>query len=78
MNVSSTINQNYLLKSSKQIDRLFCLAQCNLDDECMTTAYSNILSRFNNCFLYKKYFASNELTTSNGSNLYKKYSKTII
>ena len=64
--------QAQVLKYTVEFDRILCMTQCNLIDDCATSIYNSLKPKTVNCYLYRKYFSSSELTVSNGSNLYNK------
>ncbi len=63
-----------LIISSMRKSQIICVAQCNLNDECLTTVYMES-EKNENCFLYRKLFNSTETTTSSNSKLFTKKSK---
>ena len=59
----------------KVLHQMFCLAQCNTNEFCLSLTYnSDPLASFN-CILYNTYFLSNELVASNTSTLFTKKCK---
>ena len=63
-----------LIISSIRKSQIHCLAQCNLNDKCLTSVYMES-EKYENCFHYNKQFDATELTTSSNSKLFKKKSK---
>ncbi len=77
-NVSSSIDPIFLIGSYKKLDKLSCMIECNLNEECYTTIFASDQYTNKNCFLYRKYFSSSEIVTSSSSDLYSKTCKLII
>ena len=74
VNVVSNIDQIWFIKSLTVRNKMYCMGECNLYDECHTIVF--LASQSNsNCFLFNKNFELNELVQSNISNLYKKECK---
>jgi hypothetical protein len=72
INLSFFSDPNFLIQKSIRIDRISCLVECNLNEECFTALYiPNSLSN-DNCFKYRKYFTSSEKFSSLYSDLYEK------
>ncbi len=63
-----------LIMSSIRKSQIHCLAQCNLNDQCLTSVYLES-EKYDNCFHYNKQFDPSETTTSTNSKLFKKKSK---
>ncbi len=63
-----------LLISSKRKSQILCLAQCNLNDQCLTSDYLES-EKNDNCFHYNKQFDSTETTIEENSKLFKKKSQ---
>jgi hypothetical protein len=66
-NVSSNIAQ--LIKSFKIKDKLSCIIQCNINDQCLSLEFSEYSAINDNCFIYKQYFDQTEISQSNVSDL---------
>ncbi len=74
VNVIQNIGASWIILSMREENHIFCLAECNKNQECLSTIY--IESEDNgNCVLYNKYFDSTETTTSSNTKLFKKESK---
>jgi hypothetical protein len=73
LKIKTSFEPNWIISSLRKKSKIFCLAECNLNDKCLTSVYMESV-KSENCFLYRKYFESNETTTANYSNLYKKNS----
>ncbi len=63
-----------LIISSIRKSEIHCLAQCNLNYQCLTSVYLES-EKYEDCFHYNKQFDASELTTSSNSKLFKKTSK---
>jgi hypothetical protein len=74
VNVASNINTIWFITSLTVRNKMYCMAECNKNDECHTIVFSTSQSN-DNCFLYNKNFELIELVQSNISNLYKKECK---
>ena len=69
-------SQNWLIENSITNSKMKCLARCSSCLSCLSAIfYSNQIL---NCYLYSKYFASNELIFSNSSNLFFRNGKNSI
>ncbi len=77
-NVNSSIDPIFLIGSYKKLDKISCMIECNLNEECYTTTFSSDQYTNKNCFLYRKYFSSSEIAQSISSDLYSKKCKLII
>ena len=77
-NVNSSIDPIFLIGSCKKLDKISCMIECNLNEECYTTTFSSDQFPNKNCFLYRKYFSSSEIDTSISSVLYSKKCQLII
>jgi hypothetical protein len=66
-NVGSNIAQ--LIKSFKIKNKLKCVIQCNINDQCLSLEFSEYSDINDNCFIYKQYFDSTEISQSNVSDL---------
>jgi hypothetical protein len=77
-NVNSSIDPIFSIGSYKKLDKISCMIECNLNEECYTTTFSSDQFPNKNCFLYRKYFGSSEIVTSISSDLYSKKCKLII
>jgi hypothetical protein len=77
-NVSSSIDPIFLIGSFKKLDKISCMIECNLNEECYTTIFASIKYPKPTCFLFRKYFGSSEIVTSSSSDLYSKKCKLII
>jgi hypothetical protein len=72
--VQKTLDPFWLIRSFKINNKVSCLVECNLEDQCFSTIFSEKLSD-KNCFLYRKYLNTTEITSSNGFFLYTKTCK---
>jgi hypothetical protein len=63
-----------LIISSIRKSQILCLAQCNLNDQCLTSVYL-VSEKYENCFHYNKQFDASETTTSINSKIFIKTSK---
>jgi hypothetical protein len=63
VNVISNVNSSLIISSMRKENHIFCLAECNSNQECLSTIYIESETS-NNCFLYKKLFAVAETTLS--------------
>jgi hypothetical protein len=70
--VNSTLNPIWLIQSTKYLDKIFCLNDCNINKECYTATFTKDSIINDNCFLYRKQIASTEMIPSQISNLYTK------
>jgi hypothetical protein len=70
--VNSTLNPIWLIQSTKYLDKIFCLNDCNINKECYTATFTTYSIVNDNCFLYRKHIASTEMVSSQISNLYTK------
>jgi hypothetical protein len=77
-NVNSSIDPIFLIGSYKKLDKISCMIACNLNDECYTTTFISDQFPNQNCFLFGRYFSSNEIVASISSDLYSKKCKLII
>ncbi len=74
VNVISNVESSLIISSLRKENHIFCLAECNSNQECLSTIY--IESEINNnCLLYKKNFTEAETTLSSNSKLFIKQSK---
>ena len=73
INTSTKIDSPYLIEKYKVNNKIMCLVQCNLIENCFSVAYNQ--NSIANCFLYSKYFSSNELTPLKNSLFYSKECK---
>ena len=78
LNVNSSIDPIFLIGSYKKLDKISCMIECNLNDECYTTIFISNQYPNPNCYLFRKYFGSSEIVTSSSSDLYSKKCKLII
>ena len=75
---ASWIDSMWTITDQKVLNKMFCLAQCNTNDLCLSLIFnSDPLTTFN-CILYNTYFLSNELVASNTSTLFTKKCKKLI
>jgi hypothetical protein len=74
VNIVSNIDQIWFIKRLLVRSKLNCMSECNKYDEWHTIVFLTFHSN-DNCFLYNKNFALNELVKSSNSNLYKKECK---
>ena len=70
---TSSIKSTYLIEKYKASSKIMCLLQCNLIENCFSVAYNQ--NSIANCFLYSKYFSSNELTPLKNTLFYSKECK---
>jgi hypothetical protein len=70
--VISTLDPKWLIQSTKYLDKIFCLNDCNKNKECYTVTFTKDSIINDNCFLYRKQIASNEMVSSQNSNIYTK------
>ena len=63
VNVISNVESSLIISSLRKENHIFCLAECNSNQECLSTIYIESETS-NNCFLYKKLFAVAETTLS--------------
>jgi hypothetical protein len=70
INVNTSVGQIWFIGSLTKRNKMLCMAECNLNDACYTVTFNTNLN--NNCFLYNKYFDSNETIQTISSDLYKK------
>ncbi len=77
-NVNISIDPIFLIGSYKKLNKISCMIECNLNEECYTTIFASDQYPNPNCFLYRKYFGSSEIVTSTSSDLYSKKCKLII
>ncbi len=77
-NVNASIDPIFLIGSYKKLDKISCMNECNLNEECYTTTFSSDQYTNPTCFLYRKYFDLSEIVTSISSDLYSKKCKLII
>ncbi len=75
LNIKSTVDPTWIIKSCKVKTKMSCLAECNLNKVCLSLIFNTDSSSIDNCLLYNKHFYPNELITSNTSNLYDKERK---
>ena len=73
-NVTASINPDFVLEKYLRLHQLFCLAECNSNNNCLSVTYSYDFS----CILYKGIFNSSEIVASNDTNLYVKNSKKFL
>ncbi len=66
-NVGSNIAQ--LIKSFKIKNKLKCVIQCNINDQCLSLEFSEYSNINDNCLIYKQYFDQTEISQSNVSDL---------
>ncbi len=74
VNVISNVNSSLIISIMRKENHIFCLAECNSNQECLSTIYIESETD-NNCFLYEKHFAVAETTLSSNSKLFIKKSK---
>ena len=77
-NVNSSIDPIFLIGSYKKLDKISCMIECNLNEECYTTIFASDQYPNQTCFLFRKYFGSSEIVTSISSDLYSKKCKLFI
>ncbi len=77
-NVNSSIDPIFLIGSYKKLDKISWMIECNLNEECYTTIFASDQFPNQTCFLYRKYFSSSEIVSSNSSYLYSKKCKLTI
>jgi hypothetical protein len=70
--VDSTLDPIWLIQSSKNLDKISCLVNCNKNKECYTATFITDSIANDNCFLYRKQIASTDMISSLNSNLYMK------
>ncbi len=70
IDINTTISQTWLVAGYKAKTKFACLSKCNLNDACLNLIYIRSPSLNNNCFMYSKGFSSNDLISSNASDLY--------
>ncbi len=74
ININTNVDTSLIISSMRKENHIYCLAACNSNQECHSTIY--IESEVNdNCILYKKFFNSTEIATSNNSKLFIKNSR---
>ncbi len=66
--LSETCLISILYKSSE----IACIGSCNSNLECVTVVNDQTKGEIRNCFMYKRYFKSNELKPSSTSTVYEK------
>jgi hypothetical protein len=76
--VNISIDPIFLIDSYKKLDKISCMIECNLNEECYTTIFASDQYPNPTCFLFRKYFGSSEIVTSSSSDLYSKKCKLII
>jgi hypothetical protein len=77
MMVNSTLDPVCLIESNRKISKMHCICGCNLKNECYTVRFIPDSIANQNCFLYRKYFTTKEMVSSQNSNLYKKHCNPI-
>ncbi len=77
-NVNVTTNPIWLLNSYKMRNKMNCLSKCNLNEDCLSSTFSNDYLLENNCHLYRMYFDPSEISETALSNLYTKDCKCSI
>jgi hypothetical protein len=70
--IDLTVNKMCLISSFNKMADLLCLASCNVNQECLTVVFDQSKEINANCFLYNRYFQSNELIVSSTSTVYEK------
>ena len=71
--IQLNIDPIWLIASFKKPNNVFCLAECNSKHFCLSVFFITDKTTSNyNCFLYRKYFDSTEITSANGSELFSK------
>ncbi len=75
VNINSNVDTSWIISSIRKESHILCLAVCNSNQECLSSVYMDESVANNNCILYKKYFDSTEITTSNNTKLFIKNSK---
>ncbi len=63
-----------LIIGSIRKSQIHCLAQCNLNEQCLTSVYLES-EKYENCFHYNKQFDSTETVSSMNSKMFIKKSK---
>ena len=63
---------NSLIFNAHKPSKLMCVYHCSLTSKCLTAVFSSKSGLLNNCFIYNRYFISNEVISSNSSILYEK------
>ena len=62
----------------KEIE-IMCIAECNKYKDCLTVVFDQqAVITSDNCFLYKKYFESNEIKISTSKKFYRRISKSYL
>jgi hypothetical protein len=69
ININSNVEESLIITSIRKENHIFCLADCNSNQECLTTVYMESVEN-DNCFLYRKHFDSTATTTSSNSKLF--------
>jgi hypothetical protein len=76
--LNSSIDPIFLIGCYKKLDKISCMIECNLNEECYTTIFDSDQYPNPNCYLLRKYFSSSEIVASSSSDLYSKKCKLII
>ncbi len=70
--VDLTASETCLISSVYKSSEMTCIGSCNSNLECLTVVYDQNKGITKNCFIYNRYFKSNELKPSSTSAAYEK------
>ena len=69
--INSSIVNSLIINAHKP-SKLMCMYHCSLTSKCLTAVFSTKKGLLNNCFIYNRYFISNEIISSSNSILFEK------
>ena len=70
--IDLAVNKICLISSFNKMAELLCLASCNFNQECLAVVFDKSKEVNTNCFLYNRYFQTNELIPSSNSTVFEK------
>ena len=76
LGVNSSLGESSLISSVFKPSRMTCMRSCSSNHNCLTAVYDNSNGRVTNCFLYNRFFCSDELIIMTTSILYEKQSNS--
>jgi hypothetical protein len=69
-----TVNETSLISSVFKPSRMQCMTMCSSDPNCLTAVYDNNQGSLTNCFIYRRFFETNELISSSTGVVFQKKS----